>query len=211
MGTWTATDAAADNDLARLAVGSGFAESLLNIEPSLANVDALHFVGNSYGSQVVLHGSNLILKELRQGRLGAPRSHGMPLPTRLVMLDPAYKAGATRSFLQPGHSIFWHLAVPQLKELHLVGIPILSVHGTDIPSKMFGTVDTAYFNHYALKVVINMGLEGFAAHTGCVDWYFKTYTAPDGRQECAAEVLPKKSKALMFGCTADANARLDIE
>jgi len=198
--TWEDTEVGADNNLTQLAVGFGFAESLLNIEPSLADVAALHFVGNSYGSQVVLHGSYLILQQLREGRLGASRSHGIPLPTRIVLLDPAYKAGATRLFGEPGHSIFWHLAVPQLEELHSAGVPVVSVHATDIPNTLIGTKDTAYFNYHALKVVINMGLSGHDAHTACVDWYFKTYL--DG--ECAAPL------ASVFGCAADASAHDEI-
>jgi hypothetical protein len=212
--TWkntTSNTHAADN-ITKLAVGFGFAESLLNIAPSLANVDALHFVGNSYGSQVVLHGSSLILKQLRQGRLGAIRSSGIPLPTRMVMLDPAYKAGATRPFGQAGHSIFWHLAVPQLKELHEAGVPIVSVHATDIPNTLVGTVDTAYFNYYALKVGIDMGLSApwwapweKPAHTACVAWYFKTYlTHGNPERECVAPLTS------VFGCAADADARLEI-
>lgn len=60
---WTKTETDKDDLDPDLAVGNTFAESLLAIAPSLSSVDTFHLVGNSYGSQIALHGTYLVLSK----------------------------------------------------------------------------------------------------------------------------------------------------
>jgi hypothetical protein len=163
---WTETKTDKDEFDPSLAIGNVFAESLLAIAPSLSSVTTFHLVGNSYGSQVVLHGTYLVLEKLGlvplqscSNRTQKPSIASVPVPTRLVLVDPVFKMGSVRCgvkrmclFSNP----ILDLAVEQLKVIHDYGVPTLKLDATGLANVAPGTLNTNVLAHNAATVHIRM-------------------------------------------------------
>jgi hypothetical protein len=226
---WTKTETDKDEFDPNLAIGNTFAESLLAIAPALSKVETFHLVGNSYGSQVVLHATYLVLEKagLAQQtkpcdqRAPMPSIASVPVPTRLILVDPAYKqgsvlCGAKRFCLSDP---ILDLGIKQLQAIHNYGVPTLKLDATALANWSPGTIDTGVFRFSAATAHIKMFPEDqllfrTEMHTQSVDWYFRTYfvnvTGGDAGSSnpCA---IPPGAQAIMFGCTADAEARASFD
>jgi len=147
------------------------------------------------------------------------------VPTRLVLIDPAYKIGSVECGLK---HFCWNdptfaLAAEQLKVIHDYGVPTLKLDATAIANGMVGTVDTGPLSYNAATVHIQMYTNTFLnnlwlnvdMHTESVDWYFRTYFPnfsdagpPSAGNSCPVlpGVLP-----IAYGCTTDSKAKLAFD
>mmetsp|Transcript_161474 Transcript_161474/g.297775 ORF Transcript_161474/g.297775 Transcript_161474/m.297775 type:complete len:524 (+) Transcript_161474:71-1642(+) len=216
---WTKTKTDKNDFDPSLAIGNAFAESLFAIAPKLSNVATFHLVGNSYGSQIALHGTYLVLQHGVQPCLKKTSLTSVPVPTRLVLIDPAYKQGAVKCGWSAAfcwNDPIFALAANQLKAIHDYGVPTLKIDATALANAMVGTIDTSPLSYNAATVHIQMYDNDFLGrnvdmHTQSVDWYFRTYfdhfsgAALASSSSSSCDFLVGK-EPILFGCTADSRA-----
>jgi len=214
---WTKTETNKDDYDVSLAIGNVLAESLLTIAPSyFSNVNDFHLVGNSYGTQVVLHATHLVLEKKNQldSCLGQQPISAVPVPSRLVLVDPVYKQYSCDCGWFPcWNDPILQIAEQQLQAINNYGISTLKLDATALANFLPGTINTGPLNYNAATAHVSMygaSVDHVLAHTEAVDWYFRTYF-PDvyntngGDGSCS---LPGAvNEAIMLGCSAEADAR----